>query len=1032
MRHPGGSFLAGVWRALLGATLLAAALVLAGCQLGSPTPAPTTTAGPPPVTPTPTLTPTLSASEMGLYPSYAHGELLPHMRVPIQRGAAGEGGWYVVIGTPEGWAQFLSEMGQPAEIWKPVNWQQEILVGALLGVRQGRGYEITISRLDLDGVTAEVEVTRREPGPEQSALAWVTYPFHLIRVPRSELALGTVTFRFAEDRVPLIERDVDVTDLDIAWIPGPAATYPTPTPVPTTVPKPTATSTPVPNLQVAGTVLEVLTDTLRLRIVPAEGDWQYVELMEGTSIFSSGQPTALSALTPGAAINALGYPQDERAGLGRTMRAAHIDLLALPTEGLTFARYQPRGVTLSTLYDGYRLPLDPAQISSTLPVSAALSVTQTAVLARNGLVVVPAQHASFSALYGAADAAAFGAPLYVTVDSVQHVTHLALEQTWRSVQERHLARELAMLDREMAALCWEQYEALRQATSGLTALPGTVTGHAERAETALRCAAYFGVGASLLEPGYEVPEPLAPIVGAELALISDTQAITISPLLDLPGVPEEERQRIDYRSFDVGDPGLDEASARYRRALTWHRLIALRPEQKAETRLAAYMSYTLDAHASTRVLWQRLQSVLTYMQGRDATLLPSEYASLVAELEAGDDLRSDSAGYVDEEKWSPLRAAIQRLPLPAHPVWTLGADKRPIERQWRLFSLPFRGEQYVFEQTTGANVGTPDAPRRLPSGIDLSAALGSLEAYRVAAELGYSEQIGYVDQVDAVRNELSAVPVEHWTQALHWNWLYAYRGLLGEKNASYPAWMRTAAAERNAIQAQLASWTHLLRGAPSPAPAAEAAPEAPSSEVLLPAPDEVWGYVEPQPEVYGRLAALVRQVIDGLGARLMLDAPERQMLVSLEEWLVFLQDTARRELISSSLTEAEYARLGRYGELVEQITQAASKGRGLDASARHEAVVVPLARASSGAESLTLFEATGTVDEIYVVIERGRQLYLARGGVSSHYEFAWPSAQPLDDELWREWLAGEAEPGDAPLPSRPAWVARFVVGGQGP
>jgi hypothetical protein len=48
-----------------------------------------------------------------------------------------------------------------------------------------------------------------------------------------------------------------------------------------------------------------------------------------------------------------------------------------------------------------------------------------------------------------------------------------------------------------------------------------------------------------------------------------------------------------------------------------------------------------------------------------------------------------------------------------------------------------------------------------------------------------------------VRNELSAVPSEYWTHEQHWNWLYTYRSLLDEKNASYPAWMRTSAAERD-------------------------------------------------------------------------------------------------------------------------------------------------------------------------------------------------------------------------------------------
>ena len=64
-------------------------------------------------------------------------------------------------------------LGQPAEIWQPVQWQDEILVGALLGVRQGRGHAIAISRMDLDGVTAEVELVLDKPSPGQAASTWV-------------------------------------------------------------------------------------------------------------------------------------------------------------------------------------------------------------------------------------------------------------------------------------------------------------------------------------------------------------------------------------------------------------------------------------------------------------------------------------------------------------------------------------------------------------------------------------------------------------------------------------------------------------------------------------------------------------------------------------------------------------------------------------------------------------------------------------------------------------------------------------------
>ena len=131
---------------------IALAMPLAGCQFAPATPTAGITPTPRGATPTPTLLPTSTPEERSPFQTYAHGELLPDMRVPIQRSATGEGGWYVVIGTEEGWAQFLSQMGQPAQIWEPVRWEEEILVGALLGVRAGRGYKIAIADLALGGV----------------------------------------------------------------------------------------------------------------------------------------------------------------------------------------------------------------------------------------------------------------------------------------------------------------------------------------------------------------------------------------------------------------------------------------------------------------------------------------------------------------------------------------------------------------------------------------------------------------------------------------------------------------------------------------------------------------------------------------------------------------------------------------------------------------------------------------------------------------------------------------------------------------
>ena len=164
----------------------------------------------------------------------------------------------------------------------------------------------------------------------------------------------------------------------------------------------------------------------------------------------------------------------------------------------------------------------------------------------------------------------------------------------------------------------------------------------------------------------------------------------------------------------------------------------------------------------------------------------------------------------------------------------------------------------------------------------------------------------------------------------------------------------------------------------------------------------------------------------------------REQLLKLEEWLLFFQDAARRELVSPSLAQTEYARLGQWGAYVAEVTWAAVQDAGLDETTYSEAVVVPLISTGSGVDALTLVQATGTTDEIYCVVERGRELYLARGGVYAHYELTWPSALPLNETIWRESLASAgrgsatSEAGDEPTPAdvlpRPAWVAGYVVG----
>ncbi len=973
-------------------------LLMGGCRFPgrSPTPLPTPT---PPSLPLPTVTATPRAPERTAFHTFAHGELLPDMRIPLRRSAKGEGGWYVVIGSAEGWASFLSRMGQPAEIWEPIDWKHNIIIGALLGVRRGRGYAITITDFEIRGVSAVARVTFTIPPPEQTASDWTTYPFHLIRVPRDEWPLGPVSLRFVaaadgnghragEELATVV---VDVSGLDIIWAPGEQAVYPTPTPLPaTSTPAPTPTPTPVPNLQVMGTVLEVMPDTLRIRMIPADGDQEFIDLLEATSILlPDGQPASLAHLIPGTVIRVLGYT-----GAGDEIRAAHIDVLRLPEQKRIFATYRPRTVSLATLYDGYRLPLSVTAISTTFPITAAFDLTQTNVLTRNGFFVRPAAYTSFIDLYN--DPQYITYPIFISTDSVMHLSQLVLEHVLHSVEQTHLAAELEMLDREMFKLSWAEFQGSR-----FSPLP-------ERRRTAGvagRNAAYFAVALSLLDPNFVPPSPISPVVHAELALITAGEAITISPWLSMTNALADVGTQLDYRRFvPTGYYASCDACARYYRALTWHRTVPMRTSSREEMRSAAMMAYFFRTEPAPRILWERLYATISFFQGRDASYTPAQL------VEAWTQAWGDEAGITaltDDEGIETFARATASLPLPDNPIWTFWNARQPLSRDVRFLPPSFRVDAYIFPQMHAPQVGDPGHEREFPSYIDLAAVLGSLEAYRVATQVGDTNFTNYVEQVDRVRNELAALRPDHWTQDLYWNWLYTYRALLQDKTPSYPDWMRTASWRRKELQTVFGNWTHVRHddGVPPSSPVEESRKE---TEKQSPP----WGYVEPQPEVYARLASLSDMIARGLDERLLLSPADRKLLGDLQDLLLFLQDAARRELTGQALGAEEQRRLGSYGALLEEMIRTAM--RGLDEKAT---AITTVAVGRDG----RLVEATGGVDEIFIIVERGRKSYLTRGGVYSHYEFVWTADEPLDDDRWRKLLASGQRP------PRPAWVRSFVI-----
>jgi hypothetical protein len=354
-------------------------------------------------------------------------------------------------------------------------------------------------------------------------------------------------------------------------------------------------------------------------------------------------------------------------------------------------------------------------------------------------------------------------------------------------------------------------------------------------------------------------------------------------------------------------------------------------------------------------------------------------------------------------------------------VW-IDEDKEQVTKGFRLMGQRFTLDEYVFGQLIWRNVGKEDPDpalqRWLPKALDVPAAFGSNEAYKILDQQGDTKYLNYQQRMEKVRGEINALPTSQWTENLYWSWLYTFRPLLVSKapDSGYPSFMTNDAWTRKDLNTVLGSWTELKHD--TILYAKQVMAEMGGGPAELPK-----GYVEPEPEFYARVAALVAMTRDGLESRGLIEKvgendpsasrSEYQTLNRLEKLALDLKTISEKELEGKALTEDEYTLIQYYGGRLEDITMAASDttepnvGNG-DLNDQDSAVVADVA---TGGPSLdqALEEGTGRIMEIYVVAPVEGKLVLARGGIYSQYEFVSRSDNRLTDEQWRQQLdAGQA------------------------
>ena len=319
--------------------------------------------------------------------------------------------------------------------------------------------------------------------------------------------------------------------------------------------------------------------------------------------------------------------------------------------------------------------------------------------------------------------------------------------------------------------------------------------------------------------------------------------------------------------------------------------------------------------------------------------------------------------------------------------------------------------------------------RLLPQGLDVAAAFGSSRAEQhLEPDQSYC---GYGDQLASLQAETAAFTDEDHYKSLYTGWLHSIHPLFERDYTGLPTWMGGSTYRDKALQTGLTSWAELRHDTILYVKQSYTSGIGGSSGVM---PMEVNPYyVEPQPEVYSRLADLTRLTRAGLSEIDMLADGLETPVSGLEDLLENLKRISVAELQHEVISDADQDYIddigARFSDIISTIgvaTSIAPEPPEDDPYARlvwsvegdpYKTTVVADVH-TDGNTKRVLEVGSGYVDWVVVVNRDPTGALVANiGPIFSYYEFAHPMSDRLDDDQWGGMLSGPE------APERPPFVA---------
>lgn len=653
-----------------------------------------------------------------------------------------------------------------------------------------------------------------------------------------------------------------------------------------------------------------------------------------------------------------------------------------------FGIYKPYLSDIAPNSNRYTIDSQLANVSNATDFK--LTEHQRASLAQSGFIALPGEFDQIHHLYQSLKNR--GLPIFVTTDSVLHAYHILYDYTLRILEFDKFSADLRELTLAMIDYTLERYL--------------NAEGEAAK-KAALKNLAYFTVASEIGEMGAKILPEVKELVDTELALINAHQGIAVSPIFSY---------KEDYSQYvPRGHYTRNETFMRFFKAMMWYGRMMFRLKDEGETLQAILITAILEQD-ELMSRWDRIYQPTVFFVGKADDLTARQYMEIARQVYGEDYARLSADELADRAKLAAFIETAKSLPPPLinSSIVYESEDFQSTTKGFRFMGQRFIPDSYILFQLSHKRVNG----RFLPKGLDVLAVLGSERAYQILMEV-YREGDTYADyreQLEKIKAEFAQTGESDWVQNLYWSWLYSLLPLLTEKSEGYPLFMQNDAWQDKELMTALGSWTELRHDTILYAKQSY-------SEVtsVPPTPEFLRGYVEPNPELYARLASLARMMSDGLEARGLLLPEFAFKLKGLENLLISLKEISEAELTNQPRTEEQYRLILNIGDTLESLTTFSSQMSGKIENEEDKKMAIVADVHTDPNSGRVLEEGVGRPMELHVVVPGDDgMLKICSGAMFSYYEFPHPMADRLTDGKWQEMV-------DENPPNLPSWSNSFIV-----